>query len=200
MINKNIYFLILLFFVLAANLNCRRDAPDSRMNPATVLVTEAQVIITPLNNAKVKGKLHLSKTKNGILIKGKIDGLSRNKQAIHIHEFGDCSAKDGSSAGGHYNPTKKKHGDPKNTEHHAGDLGNLVSQKDGSAEINSYYNNITLNGYFSPVIGRSIIIHGNEDDFKTQPSGNSGVRVACGIIGVKRDNVKIFTAEEDYQR
>lgn len=101
--------------------------------------------------------------------------------ATHIHEFGDCSHPEGNSAGGHWNPTHEKHGKWGHGEHHSGDIGNLKTDKDGTARLIMTTDKWCL-GCSDPVknvIGKSIIIHAKEDDFKTQPTGDAGGRVGC---------------------
>lgn len=101
--------------------------------------------------------------------------------AAHIHEFGDCSATDGSSAGGHWNPTSQSHGKWGAMEHHAGDLGNLKTNADGTARMVMTTDKwcIGCNDASKNLVGKSIIIHAQADDFKTQPTGNAGGRVGC---------------------
>ncbi len=101
--------------------------------------------------------------------------------ASHIHEKGDCSAADASSAGGHWNPTDHNHGKWGHGEHHAGDLGNLKADKDGTARLVMKTDKwcIGCSDESKNIIGKSIIIHAKEDDFKTQPTGNAGGRVGC---------------------
>lgn len=101
--------------------------------------------------------------------------------AAHIHEFGDCSAADGSTAGGHWNPTSQAHGKWGHMEHHSGDLGNLKADAQGTARLvmNSNKWCIGCKDSTKNIIGKSIIIHAKEDDFKTQPTGNAGGRIAC---------------------
>jgi superoxide dismutase, Cu-Zn family len=101
---------------------------------------------------------------------------------FHIHEVGDCSAPDAESAKGHFDPLKKPHGDPKSPERHAGDLPMLVANKEGRARLEVDMDIITLRPGPANIIGRSLIIHADPDDFKTQPTGNSGARIACGVI------------------
>lgn len=106
---------------------------------------------------------------------------SNGVHASHIHEFGDCSAVDGSSAGGHWNPTNEKHGKWGVHEHHAGDLGNLRADKDGTARMVMKTDRwcIGCSDEKKNIIGKSIIIHAKEDDFKTQPTGDAGGRIGC---------------------
>ncbi len=109
--------------------------------------------------------------------------LKPGDHGIHIHKFGDCSSE-GKAAGDHYNPTNVSHGAPGKAEHHRGDLGNLSADASGKAHLEGMLEDAKL--HF--LIGRSVIIHADADDLKTQPSGNSGARVGCGIIGIVEEN------------
>jgi Cu-Zn family superoxide dismutase len=105
---------------------------------------------------------------------------------IHIHEFGDCSKNDASSAGGHFNPTNINHGMPNSNESHLGDLGNIEISDNGRGSLrlilqNSFYDIESIGGW-SAILGKSLVLHEGEDDLRTNPSGKSGNRIACGII------------------
>lgn len=127
------------------------------------------------------GKVQFIQMDEGVKIIADIDGLTPGKHGFHIHEFGDCSAPDGSSAGGHFDPHHNKHGSPDAVDRHAGDLGNVVADAGGRAHYERIDHIIQLNGP-DTIIGRSVIVHANPDDYVTQPTGNAGGRVACGII------------------
>lgn len=115
-----------------------------------------------------------------------ISGLTANgKHAIHIHEFGDISAADGTATGGHYNPEGHDHGLPDSKMRHAGDFGNLEADADGKAKFELTVDNLTLNGAKNPILGRGMIIHAGPDD-GGQPTGNAGARIAQGVIGVAK--------------
>ena len=116
-----------------------------------------------------------------MLVEASIQGLTPGPHGIHVHEKGDCSAADGSSAGAHFNPTGAIHGGTSGARH-SGDLGNLVADAQGAASLKVNVTGIALNDGPSGVINRSIIVHADPDDLKTQPSGNSGKRVACGVV------------------
>jgi Cu-Zn family superoxide dismutase len=109
-----------------------------------------------------------------------VDGLSPGKHGFHVHEFGDCSG-DGSATGSHFNPTNSKHGGPDSRERHVGDLGNLVADETGYAHYERVDKIISLEGENS-ILGRSIVIHADPDDYTTQPTGASGTKIACGVI------------------
>jgi len=105
-----------------------------------------------------------------------------SEHGFHIHEAGDCSSGDGMSAKGHFNPYGKPHASPTTAERHAGDLPPLKAAKNGRAKIDVTLDVITLRPGPASIIGRGLIIHADPDDFKTQPTGNSGARIACGVI------------------
>lgn len=147
----------------------------------TIPITRAVAGLNPTKGNHVQGLVNFKQVDGGVLITADVTGLTPGKHGFHIHEFGDCSSPDGSSAGGHFNPSGKKHGGPDHAERHAGDLGNIVADEKGNAHYERVDTVIKLNGP-DTIVGHSIIIHSNPDDFKTQPTGNSGGRVACGLI------------------
>jgi len=110
-------------------------------------------------------------------------GLAPDREhGFHIHEAGDCSSGDGMSAKGHFNPLGKPHGAPSTAERHAGDLPALKAGKDGRARLDVTVDLITVRPGPASVVGRGLIIHADPDDYKTQPTGNAGARIACGVI------------------
>ncbi|MBA2237155.1 MAG: superoxide dismutase family protein, partial [Lysobacter sp.] len=119
---------------------------------------------------------------------GEIGGLPRNStHAIHIHEKGDCSAADASSAGGHFNPTGEPHGRVGTATHHAGDMNNIVSNASGVARVDAHAQGVVLGGGAdNDAIGRAVVVHAKRDDYTSQPAGDAGARVACGVIRVQR--------------
>lgn len=147
----------------------------------TTNVTKASVTLNPTEGNQVKGTVTFTKVNGGVRIVADVDGLTPGKHGFHVHEHGDCSSHDGMSAGGHFNPTNKKHGGPDSAERHAGDFGNLEADGNGYAHYDRVDTIISLNGEDS-IVGKSIVVHADEDDLHTQPTGNSGARVACGLI------------------
>ena len=113
-----------------------------------------------------------------------VSNLSPGEHAVHLHEKGDCSAEDASSAGGHWNPTMKPHGKRGDgTSYHKGDVGNMTVGNDGKGTMNLMVKGWSIGGADTTnVIGKSVIIHEKADDFTTQPTGNAGGRVSCGVI------------------
>lgn len=130
------------------------------------------------------GSLDLTAAGDGVKIAGSITGLKADTEhGFHIHEKGDCSAPDASSAGEHFNPTSQPHGDPNGAEHHAGDIPNVRADAQGTAQVDATVSGVTLHdGGANDIVGKAIIVHEKADDYKTQPSGNSGDRIACGVI------------------
>lgn len=164
------------------------EKPD-RMEQVLVAskeIRKAIVVIKTLKGGETLGQLHFVDAGDGVRVVGKISGLKSNaEQAIHVHEFGDCTSEDGVSAGGHYNPGNAPHGGPGSHKQHVGDLGNLKTNKTGEVEFISTFKYLSLNGPTS-IAGRSVIIHADRDDLKSQPAGNAGGRFACGVIGYEK--------------
>lgn len=132
------------------------------------------------------GMLDLTQTTGGVKITGAIRGLSPNSHhGFHVHENGDCSAPDAKSAGGHFDPTHYPHGKPMGPPHHAGDMPNIDADAKGVATVDVTVNGVTLGGGPTSVLNRAIVVHENADDYKTQPSGDSGSRIACGVISAQ---------------
>ncbi len=144
-------------------------------------ITSATVNLVPTEGNSAQGKVIFTMVKKGVKVVADLDGLTPGLHGFHVHENGDCSAHDGASAGAHYNPTHKNHGCPDDAERHVGDLGNLSADHTGHAHYERIDKVISLNGPQS-IIGKSIIVHDQADDCKTQPTGNSGKRIACGVI------------------
>ena len=117
----------------------------------------------------------------GLKLTVSVTGLTPGEHGFHVHEVGDCSAADASSAAGHFNPGNKAHGGH-DAEHHAGDLSNLVAGNDGKAEASFILTGLTIGNGEMNIDGRALVIHASPDDYKTQPAGNSGNRVGCGVI------------------
>lgn len=163
------------------------SAPAPR--PAAAPVSTAQsasIVMAPASGSLVSGKLTARPTPDGVRITGEVGGLQpRGMQAIHIHETGDCSAADATSAGGHFNPGQQPHGKSDGIAHHAGDMNNIVAHSNGVAQIDVQARGVTLGGgAANDIAGRAVVIHAKADDYQSQPAGNAGARVACGIITV----------------
>jgi superoxide dismutase, Cu-Zn family len=143
-------------------------------------VTKATAELESKSNSKVTGTVTFTKVGDDVQVVADIQNLTPGKHGFHIHEKGDCSAPDAASAGAHFNPTMKHHGGPESMDHHAGDLGNITADASGKAHLD-WKGKLSLTGKDS-IIGKSVVVHEKEDDLKTDPSGNSGARIACGAI------------------
>ena len=118
-----------------------------------------------------------------VLVSGTVTGLKPNQEhGFHIHEKGDCSSGDGMSTGGHFNPMGKPHGHHGSSERHAGDLPTLIADGAGKSVFSIEMDLITVSDGPASVVGRGIIVHAQPDDYKTQPTGNAGARIACAVI------------------
>ncbi len=147
--------------------------------------TKAIAVLGAASGSSVAGTVTFTSGSDGVKVVADITGLKPGKHGFHIHEFGDCSAADGKSAGGHYNPTKHEHGAPDVENRHVGDLGNIEADASGKAHLEMTDKMLKLSGDNS-IIGYGVIVHEKVDDLKTQPTGDAGGRVACGVIGVAK--------------
>lgn len=146
--------------------------------------TNAKAVMQARSNSKISGNVSFKQYGDKLVIATNIKGLNPNqKHGFHIHEYGNCSAPDAKSAGGHFSPKPHDHGAPDSKMHHAGDLGNLKANTSGIAKVEISTNELSLiKGEKNSIIGRAVIIHEKNDDLTSQPSGNAGARVACGIV------------------
>jgi Cu-Zn family superoxide dismutase len=139
--------------------------------------------LQPTKGNKTFGEATFEQVGNKVKVVIFVQGLKPDQEhAVHIHEVGDCSSGDGMSAGGHFNPFGKPHGNPASGERHAGDLPALKANKQGRANINVEVDLITLTPGPGNIVGRSVVVHADPDDYRTQPTGNAGARLACGVI------------------
>jgi len=143
----------------------------------------ATAALQPTKGNKAFGEATFEQEGAKVRILANVQGLKPGQEhGFHIHEVGDCSSGDGMSAKGHFNPHGKPHGNPSGAEHHAGDLPALKGDKGGRAKLDALIDGVTLEPGPQSIVGRGLIIHADPDDFKTQPTGNSGARIACGVI------------------
>jgi superoxide dismutase, Cu-Zn family len=183
---KKVGLLLLVFLVpalwLGAEANKKpvvKEGADAR----TAAVKKAICMIHGLGDNKVHGTITFEQKGDTVTVTGEITGLSEGKHGFHVHEYGDCSAKDGMSAGSHFDPDMMPHGGPHSDKRHVGDLGNITADKDGKAVVKITDKVVSLNGAHS-IIGRSIIVHAKEDDLKDIKS--AGARIGCGVIGIAK--------------
>ena len=143
----------------------------------------ATAALQPTQGNKAFGEATFEEVDGKVRVIVFTQGLGPDREhGFHIHEAGDCSSGDGMSAKGHFNPLGKPHGAPASAERHAGDLPALKAGKDGRAKLDVSVDTITVRPGPASIVGRGLIIHADPDDYKTQPTGNAGARIACGVI------------------
>lgn len=141
--------------------------------------------LSPTQGNEAKGSITFKVVDGRVHVSGQVAGLKPNSEhGFHIHETGDCSAPDGSSAGGHFNPDQKNHGSVAQDPHHGGDMANIKANAEGVAMIDApVSSNVNIGkGDGSDIVGRGLIVHADADDYTTQPTGNAGARLACAVI------------------
>jgi superoxide dismutase, Cu-Zn family len=139
--------------------------------------------LKPLGTHKTFGEATFDQVGKKVRVVAHVQGLKPGAEhGFHIHEVGDCNSSDGMSAKGHFNPFGKPHGHPTSAERHAGDLPALKADKDGRAKLDVELDTITVTAGPASIVGRGLIVHADPDDYKTQPTGNAGARLACAVI------------------
>ncbi|WP_298576779.1 superoxide dismutase family protein [uncultured Luteimonas sp.] len=158
------------------NADMMREAVSARAS-ATLQATEGN---------SVAGTLEFTSVDGGVRVTGQVTGLQGGEHGFHVHENGDCSAPDASSAGGHFNPASTAHGRVGQGEHHAGDSDNISANAQGVATVDTLLQGVTLgDGSGTDIVGKGVIVHADPDDYTTQPTGNAGGRLACGVIAAQ---------------
>lgn len=163
--------------ILAVIIGCKTGSSSSETKKLVI-------VFEPKSNSSVSGTATFIEKNGKVTFTAKLAGLQPGVHAIHIHEKSDCSSADGSSAGGHWNPTFKKHGKWGVGEYHKGDIGNFTADANGNGTIS-----LTTDGWnmgsgdpTKDILGKGLIVHQGADDFVSQPSGNAGARMACSAI------------------
>lgn len=146
--------------------------------PAAVAELQAR------SGSTVSGTVSFTPAGDKLRVEVRASGVAPGEHGFHVHEVGDCSAPDASSAKGHFNPMAKMHGHHGGDERHAGDMPNLVADASGNVTYRAEVSMLSLSGP-NGIVGRSVVVHADPDDYKSQPAGNSGKRVACGVIVAK---------------
>ncbi len=166
----------LLPFAVAAAL----AAGCSAMGPASG--PSATATLEPTKGNNTKGTVTFTQRGGSVRVVAQVSGLKPDAEhGFHVHEKGDCSSGDGMSAGGHYNPAGKAHGSLA-TDHHAGDMPNLKSDAYGNATASYEIPGVSIGSGAADLVGRGLIVHRDPDDYRTQPTGNAGPRLACAVI------------------
>jgi Cu-Zn family superoxide dismutase len=143
----------------------------------------ATVKLEPTRGNTTAGTVTFQQQGDQVTVLVKVEGLKAGQEhGFHIHDKGDCSSGDGMSAGGHFNPGAKPHGPPDSADHHAGDMPALKADAQGRADARFTLAGVTIGSGTADIVGRGLIVHAMPDDYRTQPTGNSGARIACGVI------------------
>jgi Cu-Zn family superoxide dismutase len=144
---------------------------------------KAAADLQPTKGSKAAGKITFTQSGDKVHVAGEVTGLRPNQEhGFHIHEAGDCSSGDGMSTKGHFNPQGKPHGNPSSAARHAGDMPALKADANGTAKVDATLDIISVSPGPTSVVGKGLIVHAQPDDYKTQPTGNAGARVACAVI------------------
>ncbi len=159
------------------------EQPQAR-DTAPPKVTRAVAVLRGTEGSQASGVVRFEQQGDKVRVTGEIKGLTPGKHGFHVHQFGDITAPDGTSAGDHFAPEGHEHGKPADQKRHVGDLGNIEANEEGVASIDITDDVIALNGPHS-ILGRAIVVHAGEDKF-TQPSGDAGARAALGVIGIAK--------------
>ncbi len=151
---------------------------------ATWTPVTAIAAMEPRSDSQVHGTVTFTELEaGGLAVKIDLTGVPEGVHGFHVHEKGDCTAPDGTSAGGHFNPHGMHHAGPGDVERHAGDFGNVVASASGVVKSELMMSGISLTaGAVDSAIGRGLILHAKRDDLTTQPTGDAGGRIACGVI------------------
>jgi Cu-Zn family superoxide dismutase len=175
------HVLVGVLVVGAGGLGLSAQAPPAGKSATSAAATKATVKLAPTANQTARGEVTFTAEPEGVKVVGTFSGLVFGEHGFHVHEKGDCSAPDATSAGGHFNPGAKPHAAREAAARHVGDLGNLKADPYGLARVDFVDKGLSLSGPDS-IIGKAVIIHEKADDFTTQPTGNAGARQACGVI------------------
>lgn len=177
---KSIKLLITAFLIIVAGCT---EAVEEEVITDDFVPSELVATVMPVSGSDVSGSVTFTETNDGVSIMGNFEGLDPGMHGFHIHQYGDCRADDGTSAGGHFSPLDNEHGAPTDMDRHMGDLGNVEANEEGMATVDYTDSRVSL----EQILGRGVILHAGQDDFESQPSGDAGNRVACGVIGIAQE-------------
>ena len=169
---------------LALFLGCASSKSSTTAPPAAA-GPRASATIEARSGSTLSGTAVFTQTGAGVHIVVEVSNAPQGIHAVHLHEKGDCSAPDATSAGGHFNPTGMAHGSPDAPAHHAGDFGNMTVGEDGHGRLELDSTMLTIAPGERSVIAHAIVVHAKADDMQTQPTGNAGGRIGCGVVEQK---------------
>jgi Cu-Zn family superoxide dismutase len=163
---------------------CGGSSSKPAAEPTSPLGVEGVAVLESRSGSTTTGEARFVDRGDSVEVTLTVAGATPGNHGVHVHMIGDCSAPDATSAGDHFNPDAHQHGAPGVAEHHAGDLGNIEVGDDGTGTLTVTQPNITLAEGGRSIAGRALVVHEKADDFQTQPTGDSGGRIACGVIKV----------------
>ncbi len=182
-----------LSLILITSYNCKEAKKEASEAAEEMEIIKEEVMVEsiafkmePKSDSNVAGEVSFTDENGKVVMKATFSGLTPGEHAIHIHDKADCSATDGTSTGGHWNPTAEPHGKWGETAgYHRGDIGNFTADADGNAtvEFTTDLWCIGCEDETKNIVGKAVIVHQGVDDFTSQPSGAAGARISCtGII------------------
>lgn len=170
-------------FVCSCTASSQQGAHQHASTAASPAPSSATAELEGKEGSKISGKVVFKQAGGEVKITAHVSGVEGGgSRGFHLHEVGDCTPPDFTSAGSHFNPSGAPHGAPTAAQHHAGDLGNIQIGADGSGHLELTSRGMTVGPGPSSVVGRAVILHEKADDLTTQPTGNAGGRVACGVV------------------
>lgn len=180
----SLLFVAILFLSACTSGTKQGDEDQAGEEDAQDEMSTAKATMEPASGSKVTGEATFMEENGTVVFQLTAANLTPGEHAVHLHEKGDCSAEDASSAGGHWNPAMKPHGKRgEGTAFHKGDIANMSVGADGKGTLKLSIADWSIGGADSTnVVGKSVIIHADPDDFTSQPAGNAGARVSCGVI------------------
>lgn len=185
---NNLLLIVLLAIAVSACKNNKESeentATEQEMTTTSTTDKKVSVVMNSKSGSNVEGTISFkSLGVDGVMMTVALTGLEPGTHAIHLHQNGDCSADDASSAGPHWNPTESMHGKWGDENHHLGDIANLEADENGTANLTFTTERWSLNeGDENSILGKAVVVHAKADDFTSQPSGAAGSRIACGVI------------------
>ena len=169
--------------ILVATVSCGAKEEGGETAVQTEPVRRATAYINPRSGSDLGGSAIFINDGSQVELQVSLEQAPPGEHAVHIHETGDCSAEDASSAGGHWNPTAEDHGQWDTAPFHLGDIGNIVVDEEGKGSLSLITDRWSMGGgAANDILGHAVVGHADPDDFSSQPSGAAGARIGCGVI------------------
>lgn len=170
-------------FLMVAIAGCGAKDGKTETEVPSAPVRRATAYINPRSGSDMGGSAIFVKDGSRVELQVTLEQAPPGEHAVHIHQTGDCSAEDASSAGGHWNPTAEDHGRWDTSPFHLGDIGNVVVDEEGKGSLSLVTDRWSMGGGgANDIMGKAVVVHAGSDDFTSQPSGAAGARIGCGVI------------------